>query len=112
MSTMLKEMAPELVAVLRKKLRFTLDYGPTYEVPVSVIATHRAQHYEDEFGGDLNRSLLEDTLPLFAEDEFAIRDWAGNNMEWSDVKAVAHKVAAPKEDPSLAWYTGNMEIVP
>jgi hypothetical protein len=32
---------------------------------IQLIATHRAEYYAKEFGGDLYRSLAEDTLPLF-----------------------------------------------
>lgn len=79
-------------------------------VPVIEIARHRAEHYKGEFGDDLTRSLDEDTLPLFTESRFDIRDWAANNMDWSDVKksAVSYKPAPSLTDADMdaAWVVG------
>lgn len=60
------------------------DGRTRYAVPVSVIARDRAENYKDEFGDDVERSLAEDTYPLFAESEYDITDWACNNMNWED----------------------------
>jgi len=79
-------------------------------VPVMAIARNRADNYKDEFGDDLQRSLDEDTLPLFTESRFDIRDWAANNMDWSDVKksAVSYKPAPSLTDADMdaAWVVG------
>jgi hypothetical protein len=57
----------------------------TVAVPVATIARNRAEHYKHEFGGDVERSLEEDTWPLFESETFECEDWARNNMNWSDV---------------------------
>ena len=62
-----------------------------FAVPVSVIAKDRAENYKGEFGDDLDRSLAEDTLPLFEADEYEIMDWAANCMDWKDLKGYAVK---------------------
>jgi hypothetical protein len=66
-------------------IRLTMPDRRVYEIPVQFIAEHRAKHYAGEFEGSLNRSLEEDTLPYFAEDDYNVIDWAQNNMNWCDV---------------------------
>ena len=93
-------------------MRVTMEDGSRYDVPVMVIATNRAEHYKDEFGGDLQRSLDEDTLPLFEQDEFEIQDWAQNNMNWDEVEGKATKVEEPvKIDFQEGWMNGEKEFV-
>lgn len=99
-----------------KKLRVTMPDGSKWDVPVMAIARNRAANYAREFGGDVERSLAEDTLPLFDESEYDIRDWAAGNMNWSDVEAVAVRVPNWPEpltarDFQDGWNSGEREIV-
>jgi len=81
-------------------------------VPVEMIARARATHYASEWGGDVERSLKEDTLPLFADDDYEIEDWAVNNMNWSDFDGRQVKLAdAPAPDFQEAWLSGTKEVV-
>lgn len=93
------------------ELTFDTPDGSTWGVPVMTIARNRAANYAKEFGGDVERSLAEDTIPLFCESEYEITDWAANNMNWSDVKAVATKISGPKPltdaDMQEAWVNGD-----
>lgn len=87
--------------------------GSTWAVPVDVIARDRATNYAEEFDGDVERSLTEDTLPLFAECAYEIHDWASNNMNWSDVQAFAWKLqdAEPTHnDFQEAWVNGEHSL--
>ncbi len=43
----------------------TMPDGSKFGVPVAMIARNRAEHYAHEFGGDVERSLAEDTVPMF-----------------------------------------------
>ena len=102
----------------KKYLRVQQHDGSRWDVPVDIIARNRAAFYaekDDEFGGDFERSLQEDTLPLFAEDDYAIKDWAGGNMDWSDVVDVATMVVPPKplsdDDYQEAWVNGEKTVV-
>lgn len=73
--------------------------GSKWGVPVEVIARNRAAYYAHEFDGDVERSLKEDTLPLFESDDYDVEDWASNNMNWSDVAQHAKKIQeAPAPD--------------
>jgi hypothetical protein len=87
--------------------------GSRWAVPVDVIARDRAAHYAHEFGDDVERSLAEDTWPAFADD-FEVQDWARNNMNWDDVKAVAwqwEKDVPPEPDYQEAWMNGDNEVL-
>ena len=95
-------------------LKITQRDGSVWGVPVSVIAVNRAQNYKDEFGGDVERSLKEDTSVLFAEDNYEIKDWAANNMNWDEVAPHAVKLSdAPpltEDDFQEAWVNGEKEL--
>lgn len=86
--------------------------GSVWGVPVTMIARSRAEHYANEFNDDVERSLAEDTLPLFAQDEYAIEDWAANNMDWSDFDGHQVKITdAPPPDFQEAWMNGKRGFV-
>lgn len=87
-----------------KYMTITLPGGEVWGVPVDMIARDRAGHYATEFDGDIERSLKEDTLPLFADDEYEIEDWAVNNMNWSDFDGHQIKISDGGEhDFQGAW---------
>jgi hypothetical protein len=89
--------------------------GSTWGVPVMLIARSRAEHYKGEFGGDIERSLAEDTVPLFSESDYEIKDWARGNMNWSDVQSVAVCIKGPKpmtaDDMQEAWVNGETDTI-
>jgi len=92
--------------------QFTCSDGSVYQVPVSVIALNRAENYADEFGDDVERSLAEDTIPLFKGDMYEIQDWARNNMDWDDVKVHATKVSDAVElNMQNEWNNGDINVV-
>jgi hypothetical protein len=86
--------------------------GTMWEIPAKVIAENRANYYKHEFGDSLEKSLKEDTIPLFLQDNYEIRDWASNNMNWSDVKAFARRKELKQKDYDNddAWVNGAYRI--
>lgn len=64
---------------MKTTMTVAMPDGSVWGVPVAVIAQHRAASFAHEFGGDVERSLNEDTLPLF-EDTASIKDWAESQM--------------------------------
>lgn len=96
--------------VIGKELHITMPDGSVWAVPVQLIATNRAEYYAREFGGDFNRSLAEDTLPLFRSDDFEIEDWAANNMNWSDVQHAAKCISQGDVDFQEGWVNGDKEV--
>jgi hypothetical protein len=96
---------------IMKVLRVNMPDGSKWDVPVSVIAQNRAEYYASEFGGDVQKSLDEDTMPLFAADHYEVEDWAANNMNWSDVERVATLAVAGETDYQEGWVNGGKSVV-
>jgi hypothetical protein len=96
-----------------KYMRVSMPDGTEWDVPVMVIARNRAERYKDEFDNSLERSLAEDTVPLFEADSFEVQDWAANNMDWSDVKefAIQHFVINEVDSYQEGWMNGDKEFV-
>lgn len=94
-----------------KYLRVEMEDGSSYDIPVSVIAKNRAEYYMDEFNNDLQKSLDEDTNPLFESDSYEIEDWAANNMNWDEVESIAVKVSSGSVDFQEGWVNGEKEII-
>lgn len=99
------------MGILDQKYIIEMANGERWSVPVRVIAHNRAKHYASEFGGDEERSLLEDTIPLFEDDNYAIEDWAKNNMNWSDVEPFALLHSSGNTDYEIGWTNGAVEII-
>ena len=93
--------------ILAKLYVTTMPDGSEWAVPVQFIALNRARHYIDEFDGSLDRSLAEDTIPLFEADDFEIADWAQNNMNWSDVCDCAKCIKPASVDFEDGWVNGD-----
>ena len=95
-----------------KVMTVEMPDGSTWAVPVDAIARNRATYYAKEFDGDVERSLAEDTGPLFATDDYEIEDWAVNNMDWKDVEGVAFElpVAKTRDQYQDGWMEGEKEI--
>jgi len=97
---------------MREYLTCVMADGTKWGVPVEIIARDRATHYASEFGGDVERSLAEDTLPAFEDDEYEIEDWAVNNMKWSDFDGHQIKIEdAVAIDFQSDWMHGDKEVV-
>jgi len=98
--------------IRKAKLRVTMSDGSKWDIPVSVIAKHRADYYKHEFDNDIGRSLEEDTWPFFEQYSCDIEDWAENNMDWTDVAAKAVRVRDSDDiDYQEGWVNGDKEIV-
>lgn len=100
---------------MEQYLRVTMSDGSKYDIPVRIIAYNRASYYaehDSQFDGSVERSLNEDTLPLFKEDNYEIVDWAANNMNWKNVLSTAIRVQPAIEiDFQEGWINGDKEIV-
>lgn len=99
--------------LFKKHLIVDMPDGLTYAIPAELIARNRAEYYaHKEYGGDVAESLRDDTIPLFEDDAYNIRDWAANNLNWSDVKTKAI-VLKKKIDEDLfeeAWVNGEWSV--
>lgn len=96
-----------------KSLHVEMPDGHTYAIPVEIIARNRAEAYADEYGDDVGESLRADTIPLFMERNYNIRDWASNNMNWADVKAHARRITHDEKqeyDFEDGWCNGEWAV--
>lgn len=99
------------MSILDKKLIVTMPDGSKWAVPVRVIAFNRARYYSFEFNCDTERSLDENTIPLFDRSSLAIQDWASNMMNWKDVERHAIMVSSPDScDYQDGWVNGHKDI--
>jgi hypothetical protein len=97
---------------MHKLMTIKLPDGSVWGVPVAMIAKSRATHYASEFDGDVERSLAEDTMPLFESEDYTIEDWAKNQMDWSDFDGHQVKVSdAPPPNFQEAWMKGETGFV-
>ena len=101
-----------LLGIWDKKYRVTMPDSSQWDIPVWVIAMHRALYYKDAYNNSVEKSLEEDTLPLFLMDDYEIEDWAANQMNWADAEHYARQ-ANPRDftDFQEGWTNGEKEIL-
>lgn len=107
------EYVKMLEKLARLKLEIEMVDGSLWTVPVIPIAVNRAVKHSHQFGGDVHRSIVEDTGPLFLEYGFAVVDWARQHINWSDVEPHSTEVQRPTltdTEKQKAWKT-NVRFV-
>jgi len=79
---------------MKSLIQIALPTGHVYEVPVAVVASSRAKTmlelHADEFS--TIEAAMEDTVELFNDDMGQVRDWALNQMNWTDIEPVARMI--------------------
>lgn len=95
---------------MKERYQITMPDNSIWEIPVMIIARNRAEEYASEFDNDVEKSLKEDTLPLFDLDSGAIHDWAQNNMNWKEVQQYAVKVKDSVIDYQEGWINGKVSF--
>ena len=82
--------------------------GTRYDVPAKVIAEDRAKYYAENDPDTTYNEEYEYTM----QDDYELKDWAANNMNWKDVKNVAKKVEEEIDvDFQEGWVNGDKEVV-
>lgn len=94
----------------------TLPSGDVWGLPLRFVAENRAAHFAGEFDGDINKSLENDTWPLFFScgelDSYEIRDWIIGNMDWDAMKHRAWLVRSGKDkDGGISWDDIDIDLV-
>ena len=105
---------------MTKHLRVTMPNGERWAVPISIIAEGRATYYADrdaERQGlskeERNKRYREEVFYALG-DEYEIRDWASNNMDWTDVRDRAINIGAEELDDrgyQEGWINGEKKII-
>lgn len=94
-----------------KNIYVDMPDGLTYIIPVMFIAEHKATkmaRYADDL---LFYDAMLQVLSEFENDNYAIKDWAKNNMNWDDVKKEALTIHKKVEcDYQEHWVNGGFEI--
>ncbi|WP_186083605.1 hypothetical protein [Burkholderia gladioli] len=93
-----------------KVILLTALDGSKWQIPADVIVADRATSYLAEFKGD-EAAARADSVEYF-EDDYALTDWAQNNMNWSDVRAHAEQVSGPEKlDMQDSWVEGDLTVI-
>jgi len=100
----------EVSMSINKSLLIEMVDGSLWTVSADFIAQHRAEYFKDEFDGDIERSLSEDTVPLFDYDDWEIVNWARYHMHWEDIEGSAIKLEGSKIDYNNGWRNSHMEV--
>jgi hypothetical protein len=97
---------------MKGNYNITMEDKSIWSIPIDLIAISRAEHYKHEFENNIQRSLDEDTIPLFESDTYEIKDWARNCMNWDDVSHLAEMISPPpiEIDFQEGWLNGHVEI--
>lgn len=100
---------------MAKFLRVTMSDGSKYDVPAKLIAEDRAKYYaklDSERGGEDYYEAYRREFDFTMENNFELKDWAANNMNWEDVQEHAVKVHETIEvDFQEGWVNGPKEII-
>ena len=101
-----------------KYVRVTMPDGSKYDIPLSIIATDRANYYAKREGGEFNskewHKVFNEEYNITMEDDYEGLDWLANNMNWKDVKSYAVKVedyVLTEADLQEAICNGEKEII-
>ena len=96
-----------------KYLRVKFSDGSVWDIPVFVIAEHRAMYYAEKEGEspEQEAEILEREIKEAMDDENTLEDWAANNMDWTDVESKAERVVEPSVDHNEEWTNTEKEIV-
>ena len=90
-----------------KYLKVTMPDGSKWVVPARIIAHNRARYYNSQEPG-----CYDDEFDFTMGDSYELRDWAGNNMDWKDVKVAAVQIKTPEScDYQDGWVKGAKEVV-
>lgn len=68
-------------------IQIAFPSGHVYEVAAEVFAMNRAKNMQEMHADEFQslETALEDTTELFNEDAVEIKNWACNDMKWSDL---------------------------
>ena len=92
-------------------IEITASDGSIWGVSYNEVALNRAKYYADEFDGNVERSLTEDTLPLFESNPYEVIDWAAGNMDWDDFSKSHLLKKAPEPDLDKMWQHGSKRVI-
>lgn len=110
---------------MKKYLRVTMPDGSKWDVPAQIIADQRARYYAkhdtvsdidpggQKPGDEPYDSIYAVELDYAMKSDYELKDWAANNMNWSDVEesAILVKHAGNEVEYQEGWVNGEKEII-
>jgi hypothetical protein len=101
------------MSIIDKKYRIEMPDGTHWDIPIRVIAKHRALFFASHYDNDSTRSFTEGTTPMFEQHSYEIANYARNHMTWDDVKAHAIQAIELKDmSYETGWVRGKHKITP
>jgi len=94
---------------MSKVLRVEMDDASVWVVDPKPIARDRADYYTEKDGFEIGSEEWKQEYDFSLNDEDELIDWAQNNMNWSELKAVM--VRAPEPDYSEGWLNAHVSLV-
>ena len=95
---------------MKNYLIVTMPDQSRWRIPARFIAEHRAGYFVKHDG---DPSIFVDEVVFALADDYELKDWASNNMNWADVVSVA--VRLPDEpvgcDYERAWPNADKRVV-
>jgi hypothetical protein len=83
------------------------DDGYVWEVPAEVIAKNRATYYAERD----KDTTYDEEFKFTMGDDYELKDWFYNNMDWSDVASEAKLVATPPARTEPRMGESDCEII-
>ena len=80
-----------------------------WDIPAKIIAENRAEYFLSKHGESYN-DIWKETM----EDDYELKDWLANNMNWEDVSKFAEKVEEIRmaiEDLQEGIVNGEKEVI-
>lgn len=74
------------------QLLITLPNKEKFILPMIVVALNHANHFKNKFGMNLDRSLNDNSLPMFANEPHKAKRWLQDNMIWEDIELHVRKI--------------------
>lgn len=95
---------------MSKFLEVEMPDGSAWRVPAEVVAENRARYYAEKHPEDGGYEVEFEYAMKYLG---SLKDWARNNMNWSDVASSATKVERPSPtvDYQEGWVNGQMRVV-
>lgn len=93
----------------KKYIVFSVRDGTTWGVPAEVVAESKAQYYSTI------DAVYQDEYDEAMSDDYELIDWAGNNMDWDDIKPHIVKLADPRPmrdvDYHFGWQESSLQVL-
>ncbi len=95
--------------MIDKVLRVEMDDASVWAVDPEPIARDRANYYTQKDGFEIGSDEWKSEYNYSLNDVDELVDWAKNNMEWAELKAVM--VREPQPDYSEGWLDAHVSLV-